>query len=177
MICFQEHFPEKTKKERRALHRKVGNDGVFIGHWLPLPILLLHVFFQIKTTFLRYIILFEECLKGGSKVYFNGCSKESAGYKEMSSRLDSDMNKLLVTSSESVIKAWISILGKYAGLTRLLLSFLSSISQTEIPSKPEFKASSIICWYFCSPLENKEKKMYVPFGYIFQYLCEENLLF
>ena len=86
MICFQEHFPEETKEERRrALCRKVGNDVIFIGHWLPLPILLLHVFFQIKTAFLRYIILFKKCLKGRSEVYFNGSSKKGTGCSQETS--------------------------------------------------------------------------------------------
>jgi hypothetical protein len=77
MICFQEHFPEKTKEERRkALHRKLGNDVIFVGHWLPLPIFLFYIFFQIKTTFLRYIILFEECLKDQK---FIGYNKKNTG--------------------------------------------------------------------------------------------------
>lgn len=84
VICLQEHLPEQTEEEgRKALHRELSNNLILIRHRLPLPVFLLHIFFQVKATFLGYIILFEECLKGRAKVYANGHSKRNSGHMEV----------------------------------------------------------------------------------------------
>lgn len=64
MVRLQQHFPQKTEEEwRRALHGKMSDDVILIGHGFPLPVLLFHVLLQVETRLLGNIVLFEESLK------------------------------------------------------------------------------------------------------------------
>lgn len=64
VVRLQQHFPQETEEERRrALHGKVRDDVVLVGHGFPLPVLLFHVLLQVETRLLRDVVLFEESLR------------------------------------------------------------------------------------------------------------------
>lgn len=72
MVSFQKHLPEQAEEEWwRTLHGEMSDDVVFVGHGLPLPVLLLYVLLQVEAALLRNVVLLEERLhkKGGTRRY------------------------------------------------------------------------------------------------------------
>lgn len=83
VVCLQQHFPQETEEERRrALHGKVSDDVILVGHGFPLPVLLFHVLLEVEPRLLRNVVLLKESLRKKnegeavlSKRWMGGCDQ------------------------------------------------------------------------------------------------------
>lgn len=83
VVRLQQHFPQQTEEERRrALHGKVSDDIILVGHGFPLPVLLFHVLLQVEPRLLGNIVLLKESLRkknegeeGLNKRRMGGCDQ------------------------------------------------------------------------------------------------------